>query len=227
LPALADPFGLDGHARLLHGLAGHRGLGGDRGGVALRILEQELPGNVHVELSGALHAPLQSLRGRLVLDLLAGRVDSPADRAERLVEIGHRFRRQAAQILLYRTGHVIDDRGLADGPQTRLQAVGLYGKGARNHKNSGNQSGATPATNSFHHAQPFHLQPFLILTPATASAIGSIRAVPRKVHQPPIVSDFSILPPSASGRRQPTDKSLESRRFQPFVSPTWEPSASS
>jgi hypothetical protein len=51
------------------------------------------------------------------------------------------------------------------------------------------------------------LQLFLILTPATASAIGSIRTGPRKVHQPPIVSDFSILPPLLQvGDSQPTNR---------------------
>jgi hypothetical protein len=77
-----------------------------------------------------------------MLDPLAGRVRRAADRAERLVEIGDRLRRQTADGLLNRARDAIDFRGINRPPLAGAQSVGGGSLGGAKEKRQNQHTGA-------------------------------------------------------------------------------------
>src|SRR5262245_27184445 len=80
-------------------------------------------------------------RRALMLDTLAGRVRRAADRAERLVEIGDRLRRQTANGLLNPARDAIDFRGINRPPLAGAQSVGGSSLGSAKEKRQNRHTG--------------------------------------------------------------------------------------
>jgi hypothetical protein len=89
-----------------------------------------------------------------VLDLLAGRIRRAAHRAEGLVEIGDRFRCQAARVLLGRAGNAVDLGRLEGFPLAGAQAIRAGMLGRREHQQRGKQAGTFAMSRERHRRRP-------------------------------------------------------------------------